>query len=523
MLQSLIMLQCDEGQPTCQRCSKSGFPCVYRDEFDLFLRNQTNKTAEAAQKKWRSRSKKSPAESFTEVSSSSPESARERSIETSPSALPQDVHTISSLQDLAFARFVFDYVITPTPYTSYASFYDFVPKLCLNADKKSSAFAALSATALANFAGRCRSEEAKRRSVEEYGRAIQLLKTTMSSEDPKSCLELLATSSLLGTYELITAPYLTRGGSWSAHINGSVAILNRNFSNDQMTNDVGGILASIVSQMLIIRMSSGQRPTIPIELCNNFISNRDAPPNMLYGMMYETAHFIADWNERKIDCDIKTLLCFGREQIKEGQKLDTRLVEWMESRPEPWDVQKLDNCEKIVPIWLRGLYASKGAPRTLHMYTAFHIAHRWAFWRSTRITLHGVLLDMTVLQTANATTTEERDSYLSIEQVLQIRMYELVDDLCQSIFASFVVPIAGKPDPTSIDDVAGIRAHAILWPLYRAGMTLKRNSMRRLDSHQRFEWVRSALEFLNAEMGVAKAKAFFDNLDGLYDDSYNWP
>lgn len=119
----------------------------------------------------------------------------------------------------------------------------------------------------------------------------------MASDDNGSPLELLATSSPLGTYELQAALYLTRGGSWTAHINGSVAILNKNFSAVHITSDVGGLFQSIVSQMLVIRMSSGLRPTIPIELCEKFGSTGNSAANMFYEMMYETAHFIAEWHE----------------------------------------------------------------------------------------------------------------------------------------------------------------------------------------------------------------------------------
>ncbi|QDS69704.1 hypothetical protein FKW77_009800 [Venturia effusa] len=519
-------VKCDEGQPACQRCEKSGIPCVYRDEFDIFLRNQTNKAAEAAQKKWRSRSKKPSAESSTEVSgdhasSSSSGSAREKSLETDLPQLP----VTCSLQDVALARFMYDFVIEPTPQNPYSSFFGFVPKIRSTMNKSSPAFAALSAAAFANLAGRCQSAEAKTRSVEEYGRAIQLLKITMNSTDANSCVDLLATSSLLGTYELMTAPHLSRGGSYSAHINGSVAILNQNSSVDQLQLDAGGLFLAIFSQMLIMRMSRGLRPTIPIELCHKFIPNSHMAINMLPGLMYETTNFVAEWNERKRDCDKDALLLFSRGHIKDAQDLDARLVSWMKSRPVAWDVQKLDNCPEVVPHWLEGLYTSKGAPSTIHKYSAFNIAHRWAFWRSTRLTLYGALVDAVVLQTANSRTDEERAENISTQQVLQARMYDLVDDLCQSMFAAFVVQIPGKPQSKSpsVEEVPGVRAYAVMWPLYRAGMTLKRESMRRLDIHHRFEWVRSALQFLNQEMAVAKAKAFLDNLDGLYDESYNWP
>jgi hypothetical protein len=437
--------------------------------------------------------------------------------------VPQAISVMLSLRDIACQRFMFDYVIPPTLENPYSSFMAFVPKLCLSADTNSPASAALSAAAFANFAGRFGSDEARTRSVEEYGRAIQLLKTTIGSEENHSCMELLATSSLLGTYELQTAPYLTKGGSWTAHVNGSVAILNMNFSADQLTADVGGLFQGIVSQMLIMRMSGGLRPTIPIDLCKKFFPPNSLATNMLYEMMYETAHFIADWNEGQKSYDKDDLTQFSRRLIKEGQDLDARLVKWMKARPSSWDVQKLDNCEKVVPTWLKGLFASKGAPSTLHMHTAFYIAHRWAFWRSTRITLHGALLDMIDIQIANASSLEEENEFLTIQRVLQVRMYDLVDAMCEGMFATFVVPIPEKPEPTSIEEVAGIRAMSLMWPLSRAGMTLKRESMQSLDVHQRFQWVRSSLEFLHKEMGTAKAKAFLDNLDGYYDETYNWP
>lgn len=281
-----------------------------------------------------------------------------------------------SLEDLAFARFMCDYVIKPTSQKPYSSFNGFVPKIYLSADKFSPAFAALSAAAFANFATRCHSVESKTRSVEKYGQAIQLLKTRINSADAVSCIELLATSSLLGTYELITAAYLTHGGSYSAHINGSVAILNNKCSSDQHKLDGGGLFLSIVSQMLIMCISGGMRPTIPIETCHRFIPNNHMAANMLPGMMYETADFIADWNGRSADCGKDSLLSFPGKIIKEGQCLDARLVAWLRWRPAEWDVQKLDNCEKVVPHWLKDLYTSKGAPSTLHMYSAFDIAHR---------------------------------------------------------------------------------------------------------------------------------------------------
>jgi hypothetical protein len=352
--------------------------------------------------------------------------------------------------------------------------------------------------------------------VEEYGKAIQLLNKELASPGEETPLETLATSCLLGIYELQTTPYLTVGGSWTAHINGSVAILNRNYSTKRITNDVGGLFQTILSQTLINRISSRTRPTIPLELCDTFISNSPLPA-MLYRLMYKTAELLADWEDARNEKEEEELLTFSRQHVQDSQALDAEFDAWIKSRPVAWDVQKLDNCDRVVPKWLRELYSFTGAPSTLYMYSSFHVAHRWAMWRATRLPIIEAMLEAVDLQLSKAITAEERDECLTLQQRLDVQLYDLVEGIAEGLFATFTVHIPGKPDPTSLSDVLSLRGFTLLWPAFRAGITLRRDSLRRVDIRGRFGWLRSVLELLNTDLSLAKAKAFVDTFDGLYD------
>src|SRR5690242_9558535 len=73
----ISVAQCDETKPACNRCSKSNHECNYRDQADLFFRNQTAFAAQRAEDSWRKRSK-----SHRRTLSSSSDSGRSPSNES---------------------------------------------------------------------------------------------------------------------------------------------------------------------------------------------------------------------------------------------------------------------------------------------------------------------------------------------------------------------------------------------------------------------------------------------------------
>jgi hypothetical protein len=179
---------------------------VYRDEFDVFLRNETSQTAEKAQKKWRSRAKK--AEHDDEGSSPSAASQTSSGRESgSPSdnihlLIPQAMSLGPSLADLAHQRFLFDFVVPADPSKTMDGFQTFIPGFFNVAAPASCFAAAISAVSLANYGGRCKSVEAKELAVEKYGKALALLGQSLTKSTEGCSPETLAAICLLGSYEV---------------------------------------------------------------------------------------------------------------------------------------------------------------------------------------------------------------------------------------------------------------------------------------------------------------------------------
>jgi hypothetical protein len=183
---------------------------VYRDEFDVFLRNQTTQTAEKAQKKWRSRATKKPEhqdDEDTPTESTPPcDTSSGRSNTGSPGdlalAFPQAMSLGPSLHDLAHQRFLFDFVVPDNSSKFMEGFQTFIPGF-YNLTSPGSCFGtALSAAALANYGGRCKSTEAQGLAVEQYAKALGLLNQSLRNPKESRKQETLAAVVLLGVYEV---------------------------------------------------------------------------------------------------------------------------------------------------------------------------------------------------------------------------------------------------------------------------------------------------------------------------------
>jgi hypothetical protein len=115
------------------------------------------------------------------------------------------------LAELARQRFLYDFVVSPDQASGYAGFQAFIPGFFDKEDPIPCLDAAVSAAALANFGGRCKSSEADARGVEEYTKALKLVGKNLermstqggrSKMSEKEILETLASTCLLGVYEV---------------------------------------------------------------------------------------------------------------------------------------------------------------------------------------------------------------------------------------------------------------------------------------------------------------------------------
>jgi hypothetical protein len=243
---------------------------------------------------------------------------------------------------------------------------------------------------------------------------------------------------------------------------------------------------------------------------------------ILLGLMYNTAELCANWRDSQMEhaSEPCKLLASSRQFIEDGQLLDADLEAWIKQRPSEWDIQKLDNSGNVVPHWLKPLYSSPGAPSTLQQYSSFSIAHRWMFWRTTRVIIYMNMLVAVDQQVAAARTYDCQKAYDALRRKLETLLIDIINNICEGVFALFTASIHGKPEQKVLDDVAGLRGFALLWPLYRAVMCFKRRSLRDLDIHQRVEWIKKALAYIRDGLGLVKAQAFLDNFDGKYGNTF---
>ncbi|KIW05931.1 uncharacterized protein PV09_03124 [Verruconis gallopava] len=517
-------VKCDEGQPICERCTKGGFECTYRDEFDLLLRNQTTETAEKAKRKWRSRAKKleertssSHASPSTSSSSDPCDSPASRTTDCVPECSPP-VDLDQSIYDLATKRFLFDFVIpggSQVPKTGFASFVlrivdDMKPGTCI--------YHAFRATSLANFAGRSKSTHAAEMASKEYGKTIKLLGSYVSRPESLPPLQTLSSICLLSAYEILATPYLTHGGSWQAHVNGSVALLNSLYSGgasglEQLTE----LFMHIIIQMLINCMGFGNRPSIPLSTVDAFVRPKTMSYQVL-SLLYKAADTIAEWRTAELDTNSQdSLVMAAMKMVTSTEIIDAEIEQWLAERAPIWE-EDIKECQKEqLPGWLKPLYDLPGAPSQMRLASNLLIAQRYNLTRGTRIQLYAHTLNAIDVLIASAKDDNDLELWLETQLRCELRVMQLIEEVLCSIYGHMTLPIRGKPAQKEVEDVPTLRVFMLLWPLYKVSMMLaRRESLQQRDTQGRRFWARSILCWCRDEMGVKKCEAFVDNIDGKF-------
>jgi hypothetical protein len=187
-------IQCDQSKPTCERCIKGGYSdeCLYRDRFDIVLRDQTSQTAERAKVKWRSRSKQGIG---------GDDSGLETTVGSSSSRTSSFV---DSVDDYVLQRFVYDWVI-PRDLTGVqpgSQFMEFLPDMFQKSSPGSPLKLAVSALAYANYSRRCRSPESMPLAMTYCNKALSALNLTVSIASEAFSDETLTAITVLGLYEV---------------------------------------------------------------------------------------------------------------------------------------------------------------------------------------------------------------------------------------------------------------------------------------------------------------------------------
>jgi hypothetical protein len=244
---------------------------------------------------------------------------------------------------------------------------------------------------------------------------------------------------------------------------------------------------------------------------------------MLLGIMYQTASLCAEWTQLQKDHsnDPQQLLNESFNFVEKAQILDRELEVWMQARGPEWNVPRIEVRNVTIPSWLTELYKAPGAPSSLLISSTFHIGHKWNFWRGTRLILNQFMLSAIDVQLSVAKpTTSQIGDFTTLQSLLELRILELVGDICDAVYASLTLPLSEKPEAKTIDEVCGLRGYTLLWPLYRAGMVFKRTNLSAIDVDGRSGWVKSTMKFISDGLAIAKAQGFLNNMNGVYGDLY---
>lgn len=504
---------------------------MYRDEFDLLLRNQTSETAVKAQKKWRSRAKKTglasnaSATSATSPSSSSgADSPRSKQIKFVVD-IPPSVNVEQSIIDLAEKRFFFDFVIEEAPQAPKTGYATFVPDMISNAGPGSCAYHAFRATSLSNFAARSKSPQAAEMAWKEYGKTIKLLSPDLSSSRGQRPVQTLSAVCLLSLYEILATPFLSHGGSWQAHVNGSCALLNSFYASGQGSAEdieaLSELFQHIITQMLINRMTFGKRPEIPLSTVDVFIRPKTIMHQVL-SLIYKAADKLASWREAEMNvADPVAVSMAAMKMVSDADEMVEEIEQWFRERPPVWEEEIREIKVEHMPTWLQPLYRSHGAPSTMRVSSNLLIAQRYNLLRGTQIQMHCHALNALDVLIAGAQTDSELAFWLESQQRFELRVMTHINDILSAIYGHMTLPIRGKAMQKTLDDVPTLRIILLLWPLYRMGMLMaRRETMAAVDPEGRRFWARNFLCWARDEVGVKKCEAFVNNIDGNFGLTY---
>ncbi|KAF9693552.1 hypothetical protein EKO04_008529 [Ascochyta lentis] len=429
-------VKCDETKPACNRCSKSSHECKYRDQADLFFRNQTAFAAQRAEDSWRKRSK-SHQRALSDSSSSlrsfhdsiaATGRARNPSVggaRRSSEAVPEG-HThlfdgasaiskfghlhiapelAPDLRRLAYERFLYDFVINESPNhpsnEPSDALWNFIPVLYQRAAEDSCVATVINAVAYCNFAHRCNAPQAATLGEEALGRGMVLLSKMIADKEQAGTDEALCSVYLMGVYENISSQQ--RQGTYIAHSNGANALLHMRTIEQYYSNPISARLYEVAySQMLLGNLHAGKPPPLPV---NDATDVRQHLPSMynqsglfVMQLIHREARLHAKWHEIKQSANPPTTRRDLAELLQAALDLDHKYQAWEATLPLIWRYQMMPNTPEARATydgkWQKLILNSRGAPEEIHSYSNLKRCWVWGFYRTSRMFLLRDLLEM---------------------------------------------------------------------------------------------------------------------------------
>ncbi|KAF2665004.1 hypothetical protein BT63DRAFT_443311 [Microthyrium microscopicum] len=481
-------IKCDLVRPVCSRCTKIGNQdCVYQDQFEIILRDETSRAGERARTKWRSRAKQPNP--------------------TEPSLSPE----MDIPEEKISERFLYDWVLVKTgPTATYGHFFlDYLPDMLERSPKNSILRTAIDALSYVNYAQRCNAPELLPYSFEKCTRALKMLKAMMEKPDEACSDETLTAITLLGLYEAMSSANITANSSWAAHVNGSMILLHLRVLRESQPAIWQSLSAMIYKQMIIHSITRGAPPGLPLSMHTLFTSGRAIIIEQ-WELLHKTAELCGSWNTLLGTTPDKGQIW---EHIKQGMALDQGLEQWATRLTPEWNITRLPLDRNSIPSWLWPLFEEgHWAPKFLQQNQSLIQETKWRDWLMARLVLNeAVLQSIDLLKESTDINSSEAWSF-ELEQInrnaVENRLISVIDSTLESCIWTLIRQMSDRPEASTIEQVCTVRGFMTMSGFSGSFLCLKQVSFERTDVTGRTEWCLKALQFLENYLGFRKAGAF---------------
>lgn len=468
-------VRCDEGRPTCRRCTKSRRTCLgYEGEPNLILGRST------------------------------PDFVKTRRAVSAPSGLRRtrpSWHRLDTESDpevrAALAKFFSDFVLVSKDRSISRGYFDGLQDLLAQADPKSVLVRATTIVALANAASTSSSSDLLYKAQTQYSYTLQAFHGSLDHPVKRNNDEALMTAALLGLYEMIVAAE-AYPDVHSTHIIGVSAILcTRDLRIDQPELLPGVRLFRCIRSLLSASRSfEALTPGLPLtQPCPK--SDAEPPTQHLDILMLRLRPVLLRAtkilsNPKASKVDLSTVK-------KQASLLNKEFSLWPLCQPKEWAPQTLGIIEKGVQTSDTTFDSMPFWPGKIDSYFDLYVVAVWDTYRKSRLKLLQVITDCSE-RLRSAGQPQEKPVAL---QKLRCEMRELVDGLCASIPFHLVADLhhclqsGGTFDNLSTPGKA-LGGLLLMYPLYIA------STLSLIPSDQR-AWMKGRLQWIGKYMGIRQA------------------
>lgn len=175
--------------------------------------------------------------------------------------------------------------------------------------------------------------------------------------------------------------------------------------------------------------------------------------------------------------------------------LDDALITWKVTLSS-FTAYRTFKPSRSQPRWLQKLLDFPGAPEFMARYESITLLLVWNIYRVTRISIARALLKGNqTLAILNQVEVTQR--LADVER--------LVEDICSCVLDILTLPIKGKPEAKTFEQVCGFRSYMLMSPLSLAIETL-RTTISGEEAETKARWLEQVLGLVMREMHKSRTE-----------------